>query len=422
MEQALNDFLHHLQSERNAKPKTLQRYRAIVGELIAFLRSQLGREPELTDLSLIRWDFVFQQGRLTVRSDATVQRYKASVRAFVSWLCKSGRLPNDWWMGLYSAKRKPRYTLEGNTIIEQTILAHLRHLTYERNCSPHTVRQYRRGLCQALVFLRLHLDREPELADWSPRWIGSFSAWLSEQGLSSSSICTAIAALRSFLKQLRMSDVTDDPGLPVTYPKRDKSLPFSLDREQVKKLLEAPPADTVLGLRDRAILEVLYSAGLRVSELSGMDIEHLSLAEGTVRVIGKGNRERLALLGPPAVTALEQWLPLRPRLLARARKDAPAVFLNTRGTRMVAHGVGFRLKNYVRAIGLDPRISPHTLRHTFATHLLEAGADLRSIQLLLGHRSMNTTIIYTHVAMAPLRAAYRKAHPRACIDMEGKQA
>jgi integrase/recombinase XerC len=178
------------------------------------------------------------------------------------------------------------------------------------------------------------------------------------------------------------------------------------------RLLEAPPADTPLGLRDRAILETLYSGGLRVSELTGLNAADVDLDSGLATVRGKGKRERLALLGAPALEALKSWLPHRQSYAANGRQQA-AVFLNKRGTRLTSRSVGRMLEKYLDLAGLDPRTSPHTLRHSFATHMLDRGADIRSVQELLGHRSLSTTQIYTHVTTQRLQDIYHKAHPRA---------
>ncbi len=181
----------------------------------------------------------------------------------------------------------------------------------------------------------------------------------------------------------------------------------------MQRLLQAPPADTPFGLRDRALLETLYSAGLRVSELTGLNVEDVDLAEGLATVRGKGRRERLALFGPPAQKALKRWLEGRAAVMGEFRQPPPALFLNKSGTRLSSRSVGRLLEKYLKQAGLDPRTSPHTLRHSFATHLLDNGADIRSVQELLGHKSLSTTQIYTHVTTTRLQESYDKAHPRA---------
>ena len=179
-------------------------------------------------------------------------------------------------------------------------------------------------------------------------------------------------------------------------------------------MLQTPPNDTPLGLRDRAILEALYSAGVRVSELTGLNLDDLDLDSGLAKVRGKGKRERLAVLGPPALEGLKRWLAVREKVAGGPRPRArQAVFLNKNGTRLTSRSVGRMIEKYLALAGLDPQTSPHTLRHSFATHLLDHGADIRSVQELLGHRSLATTQIYTHVTTNRLRDSYHKAHPRA---------
>jgi integrase/recombinase XerC len=178
------------------------------------------------------------------------------------------------------------------------------------------------------------------------------------------------------------------------------------------QLLEAPTGEEPLGLRDRAILETLYSAGLRVGELAGMDLADVDMDSGLATVRGKGKRERLVMLGPPALAALQGWLAARASVAEQAGSQR-AVFLNKKGTRLTTRSIGRLLEKYLAQCGLDPRTSPHTLRHSFATHLLDRGADIRSVQELLGHRSLTTTQIYTHVTTQRLRDSYHKAHPRA---------
>jgi len=193
-------------------------------------------------------------------------------------------------------------------------------------------------------------------------------------------------------------------------PRQDKKLPHFLAVDAISKLLEAPTSASALGLRDRAILDSLYSAGLRVSELTGLNVDDLDLDSGLATVRGKGKRERLALFGPKALKAIKHWLEAREEL---NRKKSDAVFLNKNGTRLTSRSVGRLLEKYLARAGLDRRTSPHTLRHSFATHLLDRGADIRGVQELLGHRSLATTQIYTHVTTQRLQESYQKAHPRA---------
>jgi integrase/recombinase XerC len=211
----------------------------------------------------------------------------------------------------------------------------------------------------------------------------------------------------------RQGLLESNPAAGLRGPRQDKKLPHFVSREDMARLLAAPPPDRPLGLRDRALLETLYSAGLRVSELTGLNLDDLDLDDGLATVRGKGKRERLALLGPPAVEALRAWLAARPAVASGRAARLPALFANKNGTRLSPRSVGRLLAKYLAQAGLDPRTSPHTLRHSFATHLLDAGADIRSVQELLGHRSLSTTQIYTHVTTQRLRDSYHQAHPRA---------
>jgi integrase/recombinase XerC len=193
----------------------------------------------------------------------------------------------------------------------------------------------------------------------------------------------------------------------------DRKLPHFLNKADVERLVAAPSADTALGLRDRAILETLYSAGVRVSELVGLGLDDVDLAESVATVRGKGKKERLALIGDAAKGAISRWLEARTLLLEGIGRRSDAVFLNRNATRLSTRSVGRLLVKYLKQTGLDPRTTPHTLRHTFATHMLDAGADIRGVQELLGHKNLTTTQIYTHVTTQRLQDSYRKAHPRA---------
>ena len=221
--------------------------------------------------------------------------------------------------------------------------------------------------------------------------------------------------MRSWCRFLcRQGTLTANPADGLRGPRQDKKLPHFLGVEDMLRLLEAPPADTPLGLRDRAILETLYSAGLRVSELTGLNVEDVDLDRGA----GDGARQGTQGTPGPARPAgpersLRRWLDGRAAVLAGLRRPPAALFLNKNGTRLTSRSVGRLLEKYLAQAGLDPRTSPHTLRHSFATHLLDAGADIRSVQELLGHRSLGTTQIYTHVTTHRLQDSYEKAHPRA---------
>jgi integrase/recombinase XerC len=223
-----------------------------------------------------------------------------------------------------------------------------------------------------------------------------------------------VAALRSWCRFLcRQGTLTENPADGLRAPRQDKKLPHFLSKADIGQLLAAPSSDEPFGARDRAILETLYSAGLRVSELTGLSLDDIDLDSGFVTVRGKGKRERLGLLGSDALTALRQWLVIRAAITAARPRAQTAIFLNKNGGRLTSRSVGRLLEKYLARAGLDPRTSPHTLRHSFATHLLDNGADIRGVQELLGHRSLATTQIYTHVTTTRLRESYDKAHPRA---------
>jgi integrase/recombinase XerC len=298
----------------------------------------------------------------------------------------------------------------------ETVLADfLRHLAVEKNASELTVKSYREDLTQLVEFVRGRLPEGtvPTLPHLTARVLRAYLAWLHQEGYAKSTIARRVAAVRSWCRFLRRQGVLEgNPADGLRAPRQDKKLPLFLTTDELPRLLETPP-ETLLGVRDRAILETLYSAGLRVSELTGLNVEDVDLDAGTATVRGKGKRERLVLLGPPAVEALRQWLAIRGGLAAKRARPPEALLLNKNGTRLTSRSVGRLLEKYVGASGLDPRSSPHTLRHSFATHLLDAGADIRSVQELLGHRSLATTQIYTHVNTQRLQDSYRKAHPRA---------
>jgi integrase/recombinase XerC len=298
--------------------------------------------------------------------------------------------------------------------MHEALAEFLRHLALEKNTSAYTVKSYREDLTQALEFFKNRLGRDARPADLTPRLLRAFLAWLAEQGYERTTIARRLAALRSWCKFLcRQGTLQTNPAVGLRGPRRDKKLPHFLQRDEVLRLLIAPPEDDPLGLRDRAILETLYSAGLRVAELVGLNVEDLDLGEGLATVRGKGRKERLALLGPPCVEALRLWLAMWSSTAGRDSTTGDPVFLNRFGDRLTTRSVGRLLEKYLQQAGLDPKTSPHTLRHSFATHLLDAGADIRGVQELLGHRSLSTTQIYTHVTTQRLRESYHKAHPRA---------
>lgn len=298
--------------------------------------------------------------------------------------------------------------------MDQALADFLRHLGLERNASAHTVKSYREDLTQAVAFFRERAGAAVRPDQVSTRLLRAFLAWLHDQGYARTTISRRIAAVRSWCRFLcRQGALDKNPADGLRGPKLDRKLPHFLNKADVARLLAAPKADAALGLRDRAILETLYSAGLRVSELVGLGLDDLDLADGVATVRGKGKRERLALIGDAAREAISRWLEARTLLLDGIGRRSDAVFLNRNATRLSTRSVGRLLVKYLKQTGLDPRTTPHTLRHTFATHMLDAGADIRGVQELLGHKNLTTTQIYTHVTTQRLQDSYRKAHPRA---------
>lgn len=298
--------------------------------------------------------------------------------------------------------------------MDQALADFLRHLGLERNASAHTVKSYREDLTQAVAFFRERVGPTVRPDQVTTRLLRAFLAWLHDQGYARATISRRIAAVRSWCRFLcRQGALEKNPADGLRGPKLDRKLPHFLNKADVDRLLAAPPAGTALGLRDRAILETLYSAGLRVSELVGLELDDLDLADGVATVRGKGKRERLALVGDAAKGAITRWLVARVALLEGIGRRSEAVFLNRNATRLSTRSVGRLLVKYLHQTGLDPRTTPHTLRHTFATHMLDAGADIRGVQELLGHKNLTTTQIYTHVTTQRLQESYRKAHPRA---------
>ena len=289
----------------------------------------------------------------------------------------------------------------------------LDYLTYERNVSPNTVTAYREDLESFTGFLcndyftiardQLDLRRVDHLA------VRAYLAHLARRKLSRSSIARHLSAMRSFFKYLMREAVVDaNPARIVATPKREKHLPSVMQPSDVALLLEQPDLSTPLGLRDRAFLELLYASGLRIAELVGIDIDDVELRARLVKVRGKGAKERIVPFGSKAEEAMRAWLAAR-----EAPPEEEALFVNYRGERITARSVRRLFDGYVRDAALRAGISPHTMRHSFATHLLNAGADLRAIQELLGHASLSTTQKYTHLNDWELMKVYRKAHPRA---------
>jgi integrase/recombinase XerC len=288
------------------------------------------------------------------------------------------------------------------------------YLDTERNVSPHTLEAYRRDLEQLAVFVHREKGEGATVSDVDHLLLRRYLALLGKSARKST-VGRKLAAIRSFFRYLlRRSVVAKNPAELIATPKKENRLPFHLDIDQVTTLVEAPADDQKHVLRDRAVLEMLYSCGLRVSELTGLDIGELDLSGGMVRVMGKGGKERIVPVGSRAIKAIREYL---------VSRGEPAgcgpLFLNTRGGRINRRSVARIIDTHVLRIAAFKRISPHILRHTFATHMLEGGADLRAIQELLGHASLSTTQKYTHVGIDRLMEVYDKAHPKAHTKKEG---
>jgi integrase/recombinase XerC len=299
--------------------------------------------------------------------------------------------------------------------MEECLAEFFRYLAMEKNASELTVKSYREDLTQAVDYFRSQgLGTSAKPGQVTTRHLRGFTGWLHDQGYAKATIARRQAAVRSWFRFLRRQGlVEENPTEGLRTPRQDKKLPHFLAEKAMTQLLGAPPAGTGMGLRDRAILETLYSAGLRVSELVGLNLADVDLDSALATVRGKGKRERLAMFGPQSMKAVKIWLEARLELLAGLGRKNDAVFLNKNGTRLNVRSVGRLMRKYLAEAGLDPQTSPHSLRHSFATHLLDHGADIRSVQELLGHRSLATTQIYTHVSTQRLRDSYHKAHPRA---------
>ncbi len=293
--------------------------------------------------------------------------------------------------------------------VQRAVSAFLRHLELERNVSPHTLRAYAKDLAQFTTYLRGELGRAPRPEDLDHLLIRGFLGELHRRGLKKASSARKLAGIRSFFRYLcREGRLERNPARLLLSPRREKRIPGVLDLKQVERLLDLP-GDDLAAVRGRAILELLYATGMRCAELVAVNTADLDLESRLVRVLGKGRKERIVLFGSRAQDALGRWLDVRAALPARAE----ALFLNARGGRLSDRSVRALVARRVRQTALAQGCSPHTLRHSFATHLLTRGADLRAIQELLGHANLSTTQRYTHVDTRHILEVYKKAHPRA---------
>ncbi|MCP4589955.1 MAG: tyrosine recombinase XerC [bacterium] len=322
----------------------------------------------------------------------------------------------------------------------------LNYLSFERHFSPHTAKCYAADLKQFCGYLAggvsmdsgqagqtpsgytggypetppsgtavaVATDLKQKLVAMDTEQIRRYLAHLGKMDYSKSTIARKLATLRSFYKFcLRRAYVQANPLASIRTPKQEKRLPKFLEMEQITQLLQTPDDGTLLGARDRAMLEVMYSTGIRVSELVDLNIADVDSLGQSLRVRGKGRKQRIAPVGPTALAAINKYMGLRKADPRSANFNQEALFVNKHGQRLSTRSVRRKLDKYLAQAGLDPSISPHTLRHTFATHMLENGADLRSVQELLGHQSISTTQVYTHVTTRRLKTAYDEAHPRA---------
>ena len=295
--------------------------------------------------------------------------------------------------------------------IPATISSFLTHVRVEKGLSSNTVSAYRRDLVKFSDFarkrrLRLEAVRRDDVVD--------FLAGLYRQKLESKTVARHLVSLRNFFRFAQIQGlIPEDPSVNLESPKIHRNLPGYLRLEDVERLLNQPDVKTARGLRDRAMLEVLYSTGLRVSELIGLRTSDLDAESGCLRCIGKGDKERVVPVGKKAIVIVEKYLrDSRPKLLGKVTGN-PALFVNRRGKPLSRVGVWKILAAYGRQAGMRSALTPHMLRHSFATHLLERGADLRSVQLMLGHADISTTQIYTHVVEERLKQIYKAHHPRA---------
>ncbi len=302
------------------------------------------------------------------------------------------------------------------TPLEIHLTAFIDYLQIERGLSANTVAAYRADLAHYSAFLATRDLDDPTAV--STRDLEAFVAWMRtrrtkhDKPYASASVARMAVAARMFHRYLALERVAEDIGSAMATPSAPRPLPKALSVDDVERLLGQPSGDTPAGRRDRLLLEMLYGAGLRISELVNTDIDDLDRGEQLIRVIGKGDKQRIVPYGAVAAEALDRWLTVRPAW----QPQTPALLLNQRGGRLTRQGAFKRIAFYADRVGLAGRVSPHTLRHSYATHLLDGGADVRAVQELLGHASVTTTQIYTLVSRNALLDAYRQAHPRATRD------
>jgi len=289
------------------------------------------------------------------------------------------------------------------------------YLTEVRALSPNTVVAYCKDVRQFAAWVRSKTGHDPGAAEIDHTLIRAFLGALRQRGYASSTVARKLGSLRSFFGYLvRDGVLPEDPSVLLRSPKSPQRLPTYLTEDEMASALGSAPAGDFLQRRDLAIVELLYSTGIRLSELVGMDVDDLSLSERTIRVLGKGRKERIVPCGSHALGAVERYLADRAEVVGRCgQPDQEALWINRQGGRLSGRTVQRNVRRFLGGVTERTRISPHTLRHTFATHMLDHGADLRAVQELLGHESLSTTQIYTHLTTDRLKTIYQKAHPRA---------
>jgi len=303
--------------------------------------------------------------------------------------------------------------------MHQAVQQFLRHLKLERNASELTIKSYGDDYASFFDYLEDRVGSVPAPDQITIPILRGYISYLHECQYARTTIARRLAALRSLFRYTTREGLTSsNPAQALRTPRAGRKLPHFLSTEQVAMLLEAPPANEPMGMRDRAILETMYSAGLRVAELVGLNVQDWDRGANILRVFGKGARERIAPIGSYAARALDHWLSVRSVDLQAPAAEHDALFLNRFGRRLTTRSIGRMLEKHIADTGLSTLTSPHTLRHSFATHLLDGGADLRSVQELLGHKSLTTTQIYTHVSTRRMQETYASAHPHAQRDVE----
>jgi len=300
--------------------------------------------------------------------------------------------------------------------VDEYLKIFLKYICLQKNYSVHTNEAYARDISQYIGYLKIISKKEYiEIENFTMDSIRDYLYVLSNSGLTRKSIARKLASIKSFGKFLVMEEIFEkNPACEIKSPKIEKKEPVFLSFKEIETLMEIAVADDMISCRNHAIIEVFYSTGIRLSELLGLDLDSMDFHEGVIRVTGKGGKERILPIGSKAVKSIRKYLPLRNNILMeKGHIGEKALFINNRGGRLGKRRIQILVSKHLNMISEKEHLSPHVLRHTFATHMLDNGADLRSVQELLGHASLNTTQIYTHVTMDRLTSAYRQAHPRA---------